>query len=369
MDHFAKHLLDWWDMHGRHDLPWKSGGPFPRDPWRVWVSEIMLQQTQVATVIPYFGRFMARFPDIPAFAEAHGDEVLAHWAGLGYYRRARFLHAGARQVAERHGGAFPREFEAVAALPGLGRSTAGAILAQAFDLPHAILDGNVKRVLARFHGIEGWPGESAVERALWRHAEAHTPHERAADYTQAIMDLGATLCTSRNPACARCPQAADCVALREGRTAELPTPRPRKTLPVRQTIMWLVEGEAGLLLERRPPVGIWPGLHSLPESSPDADAPVHLEPGERLPELRHTFSHYHLDIQPRRARLKDPALCVMDDDPDSPGANRGSSSGEPEGGRPGMGGNRLLWYNPRQPLPGVPAPVRRLIEQYVRKPT
>lgn len=344
MDLFSDRLLDWWDEHGRHDLPWQSGGPFPRDPWRIWVSEVMLQQTQVATVIPYFGRFMARFPDIDSFAAAHEDEVLAHWAGLGYYRRAQLLHAGAKQVVERHGGAFPREFDQALALPGLGRSTASAILAQSFDLPHAILDGNVKRVLARYHGIEGWPGEGAVERELWRLAEAHTPQVRAAGYTQSIMDLGATLCTPRNPACERCPQSAGCVALREGRVAELPTPRPRKALPVRQTIMWLVEGEAGLLLERRPPAGIWPGLHSLPESSPDEDAPGHLEPGERLPVLRHTFSHYHLDIQPCRARLKDPGLRVMD-----------------EGGQ--------LWYNPRHPLPGVPAPVRRLIEQYVRNET
>jgi A/G-specific adenine glycosylase len=342
MDAFAYRLLAWWEEHGRHDLPWQH----PREPWRVWVSEVMLQQTQVATVIPYFSRFMARFPDIASLAAADEDEVLAHWAGLGYYRRARFLHAGARQVVERHAGEFPRDIEAAMALPGLGRSTASAILAQSFGLPHAILDGNVKRVLARYHGIEGWPGEGAVERELWRQAEAHTPAERVADYTQAIMDLGATLCTPRNPDCGACPQRQECVALAEGRVAELPTPRPRKALPVRRTVMLLIEGERGVLLERRPPVGVWPGLYSLPECPPD-DAASCLErlgitAGEPLPVLRHTFSHYHLDIEPRRARLKDPAARIMDD-------------------------GRLLWYNPDQPAPGLPAPVRRLIEQYIER--
>ncbi|MEW6444652.1 MAG: A/G-specific adenine glycosylase [Pseudomonadota bacterium] len=343
-DDFALRLLSWWDRHGRHDLPWQQGEGGRRDAWRVWVSEVMLQQTQVGTVIPFFERFMARFPDIEALARAGEDEVLACWAGLGYYRRARFLHAGARLVLERHGGAFPRDFEAAVALPGLGRSTAAAILAQAFDLPHAILDGNVKRVLARYHGIEGWPGEGAVVRDLWRHAEAHTPLLRVADYTQAIMDLGATLCTPRNPACGRCPQASGCAALRDGRVDELPAPRPRKVLPVRRVVMWLIESEHGLLLERRPPAGVWPGLYSLPETACEEDAPDGCIAGEGLPRLRHTFSHYHLDIHPRRARLVGADARVMDD-------------------------GRMLWYNPARPLPGVPAPVRRLIEQYMRNST
>ena len=342
MDAFASRLLAWWDVHGRHDLPWQH----PREPWRVWVSEVMLQQTQVATVIPYFARFMARFPDIAALAEASEDEVLAHWAGLGYYRRARFLHAAAQAVVERHGGAFPRDLAASMALPGLGRSTASAILAQSFGLPHAILDGNVKRVLARYHGIDGWPGEGSIERELWRRAESHTPAERVADYTQAIMDLGATLCTLRNPECGACPQRQDCAALRAGRVDELPTPRPRKALPVRRTVMLLIEGEEGVLLERRPPVGIWPGLYSLPECAPEAETDclerLGIEVGESLPGLRHTFSHYHLDIEPRRARMKDPAVRVMDD-------------------------GSLLWYNPDRPPPGLPAPVRKLIEQYIER--
>jgi A/G-specific adenine glycosylase len=345
MDTFASRLLTWWDTHGRHDLPWQH----PREPWRVWVAEVMLQQTQVATVIPYFVRFMARFPDIATLATADEDEVLAHWAGLGYYRRARFLHAAARQVVELHGGLFPQNIEAAMALPGLGRSTAAAILAQAYGLPHAILDGNVKRVLARYHGIEGWPGEGLVERALWHKAEAHTPRERVADYTQAIMDLGATLCTPKNPACDHCPQQVDCAALKDGRVGALPTPRPRKALPVRRTVMLLIEDEAGVLLERRPPVGVWPGLYSLPECSAEDAADcaerLGLVFGESLPVLRHTFSHYHLDIEPRRAHLKDPIAQVMD-----------------EGER--------LWYNPAHPPPGLPAPVQRIIQQYCkRKPT
>jgi len=309
--------------------------------WRVWVSEVMLQQTQVVTVIPYFQRFMQRFPDVASFAAATEDEVLAHWAGLGYYRRARLLHAAAKQVLEQHGGVFPRDFADVLALPGVGRSTAGAVLAQAFDLPFPILDGNVKRVLARFYGLTGWPGEAAVERELWRYATELVPEQRAADYTQAIMDLGATLCTSRSPACERCPQAGACVAKRTECVSELPTPRPRKVLPVRQVVMWLVEGEDGMLLQRRPPVGVWPGLYSLPET----DVGVVLDgvrPGECLPVMRHTFSHYHLDIFPRRARWLNAAM-VMDD-------------------------GRVLWYKPNQTgRVGLPAPVSRLIELYFKE--
>jgi A/G-specific adenine glycosylase len=341
---FAARLLFWWDTHGRHDLPWQARlGDAQARVWRVWVSEVMLQQTQVATVVPYFQRFMQRFPDVGSFAAAHEDEVLAHWAGLGYYRRARLLHAAAKQVVALHGGVFPRDFAAVLALPGIGRSTAGAILAQAFDLPHPILDGNVKRVLARLHGVAGWTGEAAVERTLWRWAQAHTPQQRAADYTQAIMDLGATLCTPRNPACVRCPQAEDCLALREGRVSELPTARLRKSLPVRSTIMWLIEDERGLLLTRRPPTGVWPGLYSLPESmNEEASDWGELELGECLPVMRHTFSHFHLDIHPRRARLKNHTARVMDD-------------------------AGMLWYNPTHfARVGMPAPVSRLVEMYGR---
>ncbi|MGD9888376.1 MAG: A/G-specific adenine glycosylase [Halothiobacillaceae bacterium] len=341
---FAARLLAWWQNAGRHDLPWQScDNDAEKRVWRVWVSEVMLQQTQVVTVIPYFLRFMQRFPDVASFARATEDEVLAHWAGLGYYRRARLLHAAAKQVVERHSGIFPRDFAAALALPGLGRSTAGAVLAQAFDLALPILDGNVKRVLARYFALEGWPGSAAIERILWRYAESLMPSTRAADYTQAMMDLGATLCTPRNPDCIRCPQEEFCLAKQSGRVSELPTPRPRKVLPVRQVVMWLVEGEGGVLLQRRPPVGIWPGLYSFPESSVGECFPgiEPIEADECLPVMRHTFSHYHLDIFPHRARWNNPAALVMDDD-------------------------ALLWYKPKQSeIVGVPAPVRRLLDLYV----
>ena len=339
---FAVRLLVWWREHGRHNLPWQE----PVDDvearvWRVWVSEVMLQQTQVVTVIPFFQRFMLRFPNAESFAQAGEDEVLAYWSGLGYYRRARLLHAAAKQVVEQFNGVFPRDFTQVLALPGLGRSTAGAVLAQAFDLSYPILDGNVKRVLARYFAIEGWPGEASVERELWRRAEALMPAVRAADYTQAIMDLGATLCTARQPACDVCPHGAHCAARRAGRVSEFPTPRPRKILPVRQTVMWLVEGEQGVLLQRRPQLGVWPGLYSLLESALD-ETPSWAAPGERLPVMRHTFSHYRLEIHPRRARCKKTSALLMDD-------------------------ASLLWYKPgHAPSVGLPAPVSRLIELYWR---
>ena len=229
-DSFVSRLLAWFDVHGRHGLPWQS----PRTAYRVWLSEVMLQQTQVATVIPYFERFIARFPDFASLAAADIDEVLALWAGLGYYARGRNLHAAAKQVASIHRGEMPNDLEAVQALPGVGRSTAAAILAQAFGARHAILDGNVKRVLARHAAIPGWPGEPKVAAKLWAVAERLLPQTRLADYTQAIMDLGASLCSARQPACARCPVAEDCQAHREQRTAEFPSAKPAKARPLRR---------------------------------------------------------------------------------------------------------------------------------------
>jgi len=243
-DSFASRLLAWFDRCGRHDLPWQH----PRAPYRVWLSEIMLQQTQVKTAIPYFQRFVAAFPTLPALAAAKLDDVLAQWSGLGYYARARNLHAAARLCVERHGGELPRDLDALIALPGIGHSTAAAILAQAWGDRFAILDGNVKRVLARYHGVAGWPNVPAVEKQLWRLAERHLPDARMADYTQAQMDFGATLCTRANPACVVCPLQADCVALREGRVQELPTPRPGKALPERSAIVLLAENAEGRVL-------------------------------------------------------------------------------------------------------------------------
>jgi A/G-specific adenine glycosylase len=337
---FAARLLAWFDEHGRKDLPWQQH----RAPYRVWVSEIMLQQTQVATVIPYFERFMARFPGLDALAGAARDDVLAHWSGLGYYSRARNLHAAAQQIRDRHGGRFPQTLDELLALPGIGRSTAGAILAQALGQRHAILDGNVKRVLTRYHALAGWPGRSDVERTLWELAERHTPHTRCADYTQAIMDLGATLC-SRKPACARCPLAADCAAHLAGTQSGYPATKPRKPIPAREATLLLVTNRAHeVLLVQRPPAGIWGGLWSLPEldpgTSPEAWCTAHLGVPPLAVEpwsgLRHTFSHFHLDIAPVHLRIEDPRAVM-----------------EPGGG---------VWYKTDLcDQLGLPAPIKRLL--------
>lgn len=339
-ERFRKAVLDWYDEHGRKDLPWQ------RDitPYRVWVSEIMLQQTQVGTVIPYFERFTARFPRVEDLAAADLDEVLHLWTGLGYYARARNLHRAARILVDEYGGAFPRDVEALAALPGIGRSTAGAIASISMGLRAPILDGNVKRVLTRWLGIEGWPGERAVEKQLWEHAERLTPAERVRDYTQVMMDLGATLCTRTRPACDRCPLADGCVALRTGRVDRLPGRKPRRTLPVRSTFMLLLAGADGdVLLRRRAPDGLWGGLW-LPPMLDELDAlpallaelglhargaPAH------LPGFRHTFSHFHLDIAPVRLAVQGSAVADRDD---------------------------LRWVAPGAPGElGLPAPVKRLL--------
>jgi A/G-specific adenine glycosylase len=341
---FSASVLNWHAENGRHNLPWQVD----RTPYRVWVSEIMLQQTQVATTIPYYARFIARFPDVQSLAAAPPDEVLHHWSGLGYYARARNLHAAARTICDRHAGAFPLTFDAVAELPGIGRSTAGAILALSTGQRHAILDGNVKRVLARFHGIDGWPGQAAVERELWQRAEQHTPHRRVADYTQAIMDLGATLCTARKPRCGDCPVRTGCVALAEDRVAQLPAPRPTRALPLnRCRMLVLLNGHGEVLLERRPPSGIWGGLWSFPESPWGRSwkqwcvEELRLAPksARKLGVIRHTFSHFHLDIHPM--------LAHVDLD-----------------GRRVMAADRWVWYNTASnDRRGLPAPVMRLLDQ------
>ena len=284
MNTFADALLRWFDRDGRHDLPWQH----PRTPYRTWVAEIMLQQTQVQTVIPYYARFLEALPTLPALAAADADRVLALWSGLGYYARARNLHRAAQVCVAEHGGELPVDFDALAALPGIGRSTAGAILAQAHGARFAILDGNVKRTLARVHGIDGWPGSSAVEKRLWAIAEASLPDARLADYTQAIMDFGATLCTRHDPGCLLCPLQDGCVARREGRVDQLPQARPGKPLPERRTLMLLLRDDAGqVLLARRPPTGVWAGLWSLPETDDhDGDGDdVRWHPLDRLAEI------------------------------------------------------------------------------------
>jgi A/G-specific adenine glycosylase len=266
----------------------------------------MLQQTQVATVIPYFERFVARFPDLPTLAAAHEDEVLTLWSGLGYYSRARNLHAAARAIAAHHDRKFPTSHDAIAQLPGVGRSTAAAIAALAFGQPCAILDGNVKRVLARHGGIAGWPGDRKVETALWQLAESHLPSSAIEAYTQGMMDLGALICTRSQPACAACPINADCIAHRQGRTGELPTPRPKKVLPEKQVQMLLLLDRGQLLLEKRPAQGIWGGLWSLPELALEIDPAAHCRDRfgfvalaqQVLPQFTHSFTHFKLHIRP-----------------------------------------------------------------------
>lgn len=302
---FARRLLDWHRKHGRHDLPWQCS----RDPYRVWLSEIMLQQTQVETVMPYYDRFLARFPDLATLAAASLDDVLALWSGLGYYARARNLHAAARTVVDQYGGEFPGSAEAIAVLPGIGRSTAAAIAAFSFGERAAILDGNVKRVLCRVFGIDGFPGQRAVEQRLWALADALLPEAEIGTYIQAQMDLGATVCTRARPRCGACPLTDVCVALATGRSAELPAARPKKVVPLRRARVAVVVGPPGVLLERRPPTGIWGGLLALPEipeSEVDAadwvarhfglapQATVALAP------LTHTFTHFRLELSPVR---------------------------------------------------------------------
>jgi len=302
---FAEKLLAWFDQHGRHDLPWQH----PRSPYRVWLSEIMLQQTQVSTVIGYFNRFVERFPEVKDLAEAPIDEALIYWAGLGYYARARNLHKAAVKLMAEFNGEFPRDTEALQTLPGIGRSTAGAILAQAFNQREPILDGNVKRVLTRIEGIDGWPGHPTIEKQLWEVAKSYTPNDRIVDYTQAIMDLGASLCSRNKPSCRQCPMNSGCRAFIENRTGELPTRKPKKSIPtVERYLLILKDDEGRYLMERRPASGIWGGLWCFPESEKNADLTETLNqwrPHLRLAEdyqlaapFKHTFSHYHVILKP-----------------------------------------------------------------------
>ena len=297
---FSSRLIDWQGQNGRHDLPWQK----TRDAYRIWLSEIMLQQTQVGTVIPYYTRFLEGFPTIEALAQAPLEAVLEHWAGLGYYARARNLHRCAQTIVTDYGGKFPHAPERIAELPGIGPSTAAAISAFAFGTRAAILDGNVKRVLARCFGIEGFPGSAQTEKEMWQLADALLPNQHIEAYTQGLMDLGAMLCTRRKPFCAACPMHEMCIARRQGRQAELPVARPRKLLPERQTTLLVLTDGQGILLERRPPAGIWGGLLSLPEAAADEAHPFAQRHGFRLlgmrplASLKHSFTHFHLHIHP-----------------------------------------------------------------------
>jgi A/G-specific adenine glycosylase len=341
-EEFSRRVLRWFDDHGRKHLPWQQ----QPTPYRVWVSEIMLQQTQVATVIPYYERFMARFPEVSALATAGLDEVLHLWSGLGYYARARHLHQTAVIIRDQYGGTMPLDFATLASLPGIGRSTAGAILALAANQRYPILDGNVRRVLARFQAVESWPGRAKVLAALWELAERYTPHRRVAEYTQAMMDLGALICTRGRPCCHLCPVAEGCEAHTQGREQEFPASRPARELPVRAIRMLLLRISAGeVLLEKRPPTGVWGGLWSFPECPMEVEIAawcrdrLGLEVLEIQPwrMLQHTFSHFHLDITPLHITVKNPTPAIME-------------------------GERFVWYNIRQPDErGLAAPVQRLL--------
>jgi len=305
---FAERLITWQRTHGRRDLPWQNTG----DAYRIWLSEIMLQQTQVATVIPYYRRFIASFPDVRSLAAAAIDDVLVLWSGLGYYRRAHLLHRAAQRVEEDHRGVFPRDAATLAQLPGIGRSTAAAIAAFASGERGAILDGNVKRVLSRHAGIDGFPGAADVERRLWTEAERRVPAHDVATYTQALMDVGATICVRARPRCEACPVADDCVARRDDRIAALPAPRPKKRLPQRMTAVLVIVHHDDVLLERRPASGIWGGLWSLPEAGVADDAVrichvrfgAEVMAGDALPAIEHAFTHFRLSIAPRLCQVQ-----------------------------------------------------------------
>lgn len=331
---FSAAVIDWQKQHGRHALPWQLS----RDAYRVWLSEIMLQQTQVAAVIPYYQRFLQRFPTVAALAAASAEDVMAHWSGLGYYTRARNLHQCAKQVVEQYGGQFPADPALLELLPGIGRSTAAAIAAFSYGTVAAILDGNVKRVFARVFGVDAYPGSKPVEDAMWQRAQALLPQQGIESYTQGLMDLGATVCTRSRPACERCPLQLRCVAFAENRTAELPVRKPRKAQKIKQALMLVLLHDDHVLLQRRPETGIWGGLLSLPEvdgmreRGDDAHDDVRLQiaaqteacsrlalpfgevhSAARLPEFSHVFTHFKLHIQPVLVQLKRRQAMIADD--------------------------------------------------------
>ncbi len=349
MSDFASRLIAWQKQHGRHDLPWQN----TKDPYRIWLSEIMLQQTQVSTVIPYYLRFLERFPDIVALAQAPQDDVLAHWAGLGYYTRARNLHAAAKMIADKYDGQFPHHFDDIIALPGIGRSTAAAISAFAFGQRRAILDGNVKRVLARQFGIEGYPGQLKIEATMWALAEQLLPETDIEIYTQSLMDLGATVCTRTRFACNECPVANTCVALTTARVNDLPHRKPTKISPKKQTRMLMIQDQytGKIMLERRPSMGIWGGLWSFPELGVDEDIEascyqrwqIKIKVEKPYPNLTHVFTHFSLEITPQPLRLVDEGFRVAQEN--------------------------ITWVSPAHALQlGIPTAVGKLLSYFLDSP-
>ena len=344
---FADLLRAWYRRHGRHDLPWQRN----RDPYCIWVSEIMLQQTRVHTVIPYFSRFIHRFPNPASLAAAGLDEVLHLWSGLGYYARARALHRCARMICNDHAGEFPTDIDTLLKLPGIGRSTAGAILSLSLGRRQPILDGNVKRVLTRYRAIRGWPGTRQIQTRLWALAEQLTPEDHVAEYNQAIMDLGATVCVRRSPDCTGCPLTNTCRANRLGVQHDLPSPKPKQNRPLKTTRFIMLENHRGeVFLQQRPPTGVWGGLWSFPECAAETDLETWIYDtlGYKVSgctekrTIRHTFSHFHLDITPVHVRVK--PLPAM-----PPGMIRETAP--------------HYWYSAKEPPRlGLPAPVKRLLK-------
>ncbi len=342
-DAFGPAVVAWYQQHGRKDLPWQHDAT----PYRVWISEIMLQQTQVSTVIDYYARFIQALPNVQALAAASLDEVLHLWTGLGYYTRARNLHKTAQLISAEYNGEFPRSAETLVTLPGIGPSTAGAIASLSMGLRAPILDGNVKRVLARYSAEASYPGASQASKRLWQLSELLTPQQDVAQYTQAMMDLGATLCTRKQPNCQDCPVHSGCLAYQRNQQHLLPAPRPRKELPVRRVAMpILTNQDSAILLQQRPATGLWGGLWSLPELK-DINAIAALlqeyqlnpQQQQRLEPLRHTFSHFHLDIEPWLIRVQSSPV-------------------------PAIAENNWLWYNPlNPPRLGLAAPIKELIQR------
>lgn len=338
---FSEILLAWFDQHGRKMLPWQK----PISAYRVWISEIMLQQTQVKTVIPYFQRFISRFPTLKILARSQEDEVLSYWSGLGYYARGRNLYKTAVIVQTDFAGKFPMDLQMLQSLPGIGRSTAGAILSIAGNQRVPILDGNVKRVLTRLHGIKKWPGEPETLTKLWKIAEEHTPTERIADYTQAIMDFGAIICT-KNPLCAECPFTQQCVAYKSGEPNLYPIKKNKKPLPVRSTSMLILRSGDQIFLKKRVSTGLWGGLWSFPETNaPEKnfqwllkeDFDCEMMSTHQLPNFRHTFSHFHLDINPYLINVKKNNNMIRED-------------------------QTYAWHKIKNLKIAIPTPVKKIIE-------
>lgn len=342
---FQQKILDWFKHHGRRNLPWQQS----QNPYYVWVSEIMLQQTQVKTVIPYFQRFIECHPNIFSLANAELDEVLHNWAGLGYYARARNLHATAKTIVERFKGKFPQDITTLIELPGIGRSTAGAIRSLGFNQPAPILDGNVKRFFARFFAVKGWPGQATVLKKLWDLAQGYVPDYKSSDYTQALMDIGAMICTPKTPSCSICPVKNYCKALEQEAVDAYPSRKPNTKLPLRRRYFFLFYNKNNqILLEKRPPAGIWGGLWSLPECESELDIKtwckknysLEVEKSYQLPSFLHIFTHFRLEITPIIAKIKIQRHLIMES-------------------------QHRVWYNLDTPATkGMPTPVRKLLLQF-----